>query len=481
MNRATADKDESIGGRFLLWGSLAVLVGLALWRDTRGAAEQGQAAAAPPNEIVATLKEVPVWELASEQVRSSFLRGNYTALRNERFPNTKYPEFASGTPLYGEVQFNDGGKRHSFSLALDCSQQGANYNLLYFDDNRDADLTNDKPRKPSKEASDSLARPSSSLKETFFESVTVPFDFGPGGEQSLELLPCLRTYEGSQPQLSFIAARVHVGEFEIDGTSHQAFIGYQYTIRGRLDQPSTTLMLAPRRGEPAYWWGGNQLNATHLLGDRYYRFSCTPMGDKLTVRPYDGPLGVFEVGAGGRKVERLAMRGSLRSQESAVAVGDGLDNGWPKATRQCQIPVGDYYPAIIDIDIGDVRLTVSNNYHTNAQGQPSGREPVSGITIRQDKPYVLDFSNKPVVIFEQPKANARVRLGSEVKVEAVLVDPVLDIMIRGLNQMGRTKTRTIKTGDGREQVIGEPWSLDPNVVIKRAGGEIVAEGVMPFG
>jgi hypothetical protein len=60
-----------------------------------------------------------------------------------------------------------------------------------------------------------------------------------------------------------------------------------------LDQPTTALILALRGDEPVSWWYGNRLNALHLLGRRYYRFSGTPTGDKLTVRPYDGPLGAF--------------------------------------------------------------------------------------------------------------------------------------------------------------------------------------------
>jgi len=46
------------------------------------------------------------------------------------------------------------------------------------------------------------------------------------------------------------------------------------------------------------------------------------------------------------------------------------------------------------------------------------------------------------------------------QVKAVLIDPSLDIMYRRIRQ-----------GD----------TLNPKVTIKRADGEVVAEGVMPFG
>ncbi len=447
------------------------------------AAQDSQTSTATePNGTIAALKDIPVWEVTNERVRSSFLRGQYAHVQKDKFPTGKYPAFTSDAPLYGQVSFPGavvGSRRHEgFQFALDCSQKGRDYDLLYFDDNGDGDLTNDKPRKPAPESS-RLGRGNSSLKETYFEPVRVTF--GPGGAQVVEVLPRLQMWDSGVPEFYFIAARAHTGSFEIDGKSYEAVIGYQYSIQGSLDQPSTMLTLAPQGEESAYWWGGDQLNATHLLGSRYYRFACTPAGDKLSVRPYDGPLGIFEAGAGGRKVEKLQVQGSLRSKDSAVAIGDGLERGWPKAARQCKIPVGDYYPAMLHVEMGDLQIAVSNNYHTNAQGQRSLSAPVHGIAIRADKPYVLDFSHKPVVVFEVPKATDRLLRGTNIRVKAVLIDPVLDIMIRGLTVASLTKTETIKTADGQERTINRPLSLDPKVTIKRANGEIVTEGVMPFG
>jgi hypothetical protein len=482
MNRAAAGKKKPNSGRLPLWGLFVILAGFVLSQALQAAAEQGQAPAAPPNEIAVALKETPVWEVTNPRVRDSFLRGHYVPLQKEKLPQVKYPEFASGVPLYGEAQFEEGSRPRRFRLALACSQPGGDYDLLYFDDNADGDLTNDKPRRPVKETTARLARRMSPIKETYFESVNVPFDFGPGDQQAVEVLPCVTSYPGGRPQFSFVAAHVHVGEFHVDRVYCDVFLGCQYTIQGRLDQPSTALILVPYGGEPASWWYGNRLNALHLLGSRYYRFSCTPAGNKLWVRPYEGALGVFEVSPGGRKVEKLTVCGSLSSKDSAVAVGGDLERGQPTPARQCRIPVGDYYPVLVDVEMADLRLTISNNYNTSAQGQPRGREPLCGITIRADKPYVLDFSNKPVVLFEQPKAEVRAHPGDEVKISALLVDPVLDIVIRGLIDTTRTRTQILRAADGKEFALpNRPWSFDPNVVIRRATGEIVAEGVMPFG
>jgi len=51
----------------------------------------------------------------------------------------------------------------------------------------------------------------------------------------------------------------------------------------------------------------------------------------------------------------------------------------------------------------------------------------------------------------------------------VLVDPKLDFMIRRLNGPAE---------DGSKE---RTRSLDPKVLITRAAGEKIAEGVMPFG
>lgn len=440
-----------------------------------------------PGEVIATMKEIPAWEVG-ERARGTFLDGSYGSVQEQKQGGCTYPDFKSETPLYGQVHFQsvagNAGSSPTFFLALDHSEGKADvYDLLYFDENADRNLTNDPPHRARQDLPEALARKSLSIREqVWFEPVKLTFDFGPAGPHPVEMMPRLWVYTSGSKMLNFVPTTVRTGTFAIAGNTYRAFLGYQHWISGRLDQPGTALLLAPESGAPSMWWGADELRATHLLGRRYYRFSCTPVGDQLFARPYDGKLGVFEVGAGGRDVEKLEMDGSLYSKETAVAVGNTVGKEWPEPTRRCEIPVGDYYPAIMHISLDSIRLTVSNNYHTDARGRPPDRrETVAGITIREDKPYVLDFSNKPAVVFEQPKEDRRIRPGEELKVEAVLVDPILDIMIRGLDDTSATVKETYKDPDGTERTLQRPKSLDPKVVIKRANGEIVAEGIMPFG
>ena len=91
---------------------------------------------------------------------------------------------------------------------------------------------------------------------------------------------------------------------------------------------------------------------------------------------------------------------------------------------------------------------------------------------------MLDFSNKPDVMFASPAKDQQVKLGESLEVKAVLVDPKLDMMIRNLDDTTRKQT---KGPDGQPLGYERQLSLDPQVTITRANGEKVAEGVMPFG
>jgi hypothetical protein len=104
-----------------------------------------------------------------------------------------------------------------------------------------------------------------------------------------------------------------------------------------------------------------------------------------------------------------------------------------------------------------------------------------GVGNRGGLVFVLDFSDKPVVVFVQPMRNGRISLGSQARIKAVLVDPVLNIMVRRLEDMSHPEKKPYKTPDGQEMTYEQGPSLDPKVTIARTNGAIVAEGMMPFG
>ena len=155
--------------------------------------------------------------------------------------------------------------------------------------------------------------------------------------------------------------------------------------------------MIPKIGTQDYprWPGADQLMAMHKIEGTYYRFSATPAGDKLFVRPYDGDFGTFEVGAGGRDIyPETNMQGSLCSEYMVVAVGE-LKHRRLRSVKSCRLPVGDYLPGSLTITFGLLRIEVSKNYHFDGKPRDRGGSPLFyDIKIRKDKPFVLDFSNK---------------------------------------------------------------------------------------
>jgi hypothetical protein len=418
------------------------------------------------------LREVSAFELAKQV--PPFAIGQRCPCSEAPDPNvTAYPTFKSGKPIFGSVSLGDNTDRTDSSLrfcfAIDESGgTGQGYDRLYFDLNRDLDLTNDgmykRMRNPPKGANaDGLAIE----RQVFFEYVGVPLPFGAEGPRPLEVMPRLHLAAGGYGYVAFVTTKARRGRIAIADEKFDVLLGHNYAVTGWFDRPWTALHLMPDRGSPASWWGGDRLMAMHKIRDTFYCFSATPAGDTLTVRPYDGPLGTLEVAAGGRNLETMTIQGSLLSKHTAVAIGDVSSSGIQNAVRSSRLPEGDYLPEYVSVEYGDLRISLSNNYHTDGKPRAAvNRPPVYGIRIHADKPFVFDFSNTPEVLFALPAKDQRVKRGEELTVKAVLIDPALDFMIRGLD---------------RRSDAAKPVSLDPKVVFARADGTQVAEGALPFG
>jgi hypothetical protein len=232
------------------------------------------------------------------------------------------------------------------------------------------------------------------------------------------------------------------------------------------------------KGKAPYWWGSWSLHAYHLLDNTFYEFMLVNNDSEIAARPYTGDLGVFKLGHGERTVSKMEFSGSVHQPKSVAAPVGTITEGWVGPVSDCRIPVGDYTPYIMSVTYDNLRISISNNYHTNAQGESSSKNTVYGLKIRKEKPCVLDFSNKPMVIFDRPSMKqSTFSRGEEIEFAAVLIDPKLDIMIRGLDDTSVEVEE--KTSNGT--TYKRPKSLDPSIVITRADGEVVAEGVLPFG
>jgi len=233
-----------------------------------------------------------------------------------------------------------------------------------------------------------------------------------------------------------------------------------------------------------YWWGSWSAHSYHKIGDRFFQFMIVADGTKIAGRVYPGPFGTIQAGKGGRDIEKVQFNGSVDQDGSVSAPIGEPEDYWTSAVTECQIPVGDYTANLMTVSHDHLRIEISNNYHTNAQGQSRGdKKTVYGMQVREDKPYILDFSNAPAVVFDQPaKETSTFARGEEIKFAAVLIDPKLDVMIRGLEDASVKVDKEYKDSEGNvTSRYKVNKSLDPKVVITRSDGEVVAEGVMPFG
>jgi hypothetical protein len=495
--------------RALSGGLIAALIGMAIvalvWADEKRDK-------APSGPIDFPMREVSIFDtdLVAFPDGQSLLRGQACYCGSE--PNAevkKYPKLKSERPWYGELIVGrafaeaKGGQTYYFvldesgeqtatadqeSAASDDesllsrllgflrgeskreepSQPSIPYDRLYIDFNGDGDLTNDGVIRPATNPPAAYPESWANEPKQIFERITFAIDHGPASKsQPVSVWPRLHMGQSegeSYATLFFVSPVARRGEIRIGGRKYDALLAQRYRILGRFDHPTTGLFLSDGAQNWQNWWGCDQLDAFRLVDDRYYTVSSTPLGDKLTVAPYEGKMGLFRLGPGPRKIDGLTMEGSLQSREHAVGVGE-KDSMAPVA--QIELPVGDYLPAYLKFHYGKLRINVSDNYHADGKPQELGARTY-GIAVRADKPFVFDFSNKPAVLFASPAKDKTFARGDEIEVKPVLIDPALDIMIRYLYDTTRKK-------EGRD------LSLDPTVTITRADGTQVAEGVMPFG
>ncbi len=440
----------------------------------------GLRGASPPGERVFSLREASAFEVGE----SEFVRGQSGETQTNKHAEVKaYPQFTSSNPIYGLVRlgvdYRVRGSGTTYYFAIDESKgTGKGYDRFYFDLNHDLDLRNDTVTKPLENPPSGARLNYSGVKEqVIFQYLSA--GFGPGGatDKPIEIMPRLmRTvYEGTTyDQVSFVRTHLHAGRVQLGAKEYDARLGNKYVITSGMNQPGVALALEPAgKGSSLSWWGSDSLGAIHKVNGVFYTCSANASGDKLTVRPYDGELGTIQVGPGKRSIDKLSLRGSLSGTNTAVAVGGDSTDGWPQPARSCQVPVGDYLPNSLNLEYGRLRIFVSDNYHSDGKPRERGA-PVYGVKVRKDKPFVLDFSNEPQVLFASPAKGVTLEPGDTLEVKAVLVDPVLDIMIRELSD----STRKARPDQTRSM---NALSLDPTVTVKRGNGEKVAEGIMPFG
>ncbi len=212
------------------------------------------------------------------------------------------------------------------------------------------------------------------------------------------------------------------------------------------------------------------LYSYHKIDDELFEFMLIESDTKIAARPYQGPLGTIKLGKGGRQLEKVWFRGLLFNK-----AGNSAPIGTMNLVEECRIPVGDYTLRILYVTYDNLYIRISN---PNALGRSGRKDTIYGIQVRQDKPYVLDFSNKPMVIFSQHSlSKTAFSRGDVIEITTVLIDPKLDIRIESLHDRSVKIDREYIVRDDKVRTIKINKSLDPNIVIARANGEVIAESI----
>jgi len=422
----------------------------------------------PENAAAFDLKEMALFD-APQSIRQRFGFCVYCICRNEPDDEVRqYPTLKSDKPLYGSFQIGgspaepESGFHYAFAID-ESSGADKGYDRFYIDANRNGDLTDDSPAKPVENVPEDLqVRSNSVTAQAFFEPVKLQVMPQDGPEQRLELMPRFFAYGEQRSYAALVPMEVYTGTIQIGEKELNAVLGHALGIPGWYDHPDTVLFIQSTDQPDDSDYESMALKRLHQMGETCYRVSAAPSGRKLFVWPYQGPLGTLQVTAGKRDVERLIATGSLESTESLIGLTEQAQSEDKTTAGSYRLPVGDYRPTILRIQYDDLRCLILPNRH--ADGSPGGRSELGpatyGIKIQENKPFVLDLSSEPKVIFASPAKGVRVSLGDQLAVKAVLTDPSLDVMYRQIREK-------------------EP--LNPTVKIARASGEIVAEGAMPFG
>ncbi len=439
-------------------------------------------------QFVINMKEISAFKVPKRN-QMNFAGGIYAWPKDEPFKEVKqYPDLHTDKPLYGGLPVYGDLKnvvRTLYWVIDESAGPGKGYDTIYMDLNNDLDLGNDKSltvqESPPKGA---VLKKQYMKQQTCFSTFTLEFDNDNNGSHSIEIMPRLWFYDDS-PRLNFVPTKVRRGRFKLAGKKFDAYLGYGW-LQDKLNDPlcSSFLVNEDDPETPAEWEWAGTLVAMHRIGNSWYQFSATARGDKLTATKYEGDIGTFELGSGGRDLKNLGIKGSaFSSDHHGLAIGgDITEAGARKLARSCRLPTGDYTLASTTIQYGPLTIDISQNYHGDGQRRAKIHPKLAfekwiyGIKITKDRPFVLDFSNEPEVLFIEPTRAQRFNTGEEVEVMAVLIDPKLDIMIRRITKMMDTYN-----SNGKKRPNQKLTTLDPKVLITRIDGEKVAEDVMPFG
>jgi hypothetical protein len=361
------------------------------------------------------------------------------------------------------------------------------YDRLYVDLNQDGDLTNDPVVMPMKNPPMQMLPQHWAVQgKMAFDFIDIPTNFdAESGGHPFRIFPWLTiaNRDGKCYQVMHVVpTEIREGKMQIGKDIYQ--VALLRSSSHRFDRASVILTrpLNPQKRMDAKRISFELLQKMWQSDGVLYTIAATPLGNQLTVKPYRGDFGILRIEDGGRGIEEISFNGEVYSDSLQYSLDWDPMAKDPKQEfrREYHVPVGDYRPDYSRFHYGTLHFTVSDNYHSDGCPRDQDGAHIDFIKIRKDQPFVLDFRNKPEVLFATPGKDKSFKLGEQVQVNAVLIDPICNIMIRRIVDTSQKKKETIKN-NGKEEVIERETQLDPVVTITDSAGKTVAEGPMPFG
>ena len=149
------------------------------------------------------------------------------------------------------------------------------YDRLYFDVDRDLDLTNDAVVSPMKDPPYGLAQLLNGPQATIvFNTVSIPLGEDPKAKgQAVSVLPVIVLYgnafEGNAGRMVFMAASARKGEIRLGKRAYSALLVPRSGMIGRMNLPNTQLILTPVDGpKPLRSYPRNEHVGRHPRGRR---------------------------------------------------------------------------------------------------------------------------------------------------------------------------------------------------------------------
>ena len=287
-------------------------------------------------------------------------------------------KYSAKVPFRGVAKL--GG--HDYAFALD-SVKNVGYDKLYFDLNRDGDLTNDKPL-----TATNVSAPATGVSQSQFPRVDLKLEAGDKSVDYSFLLStfCQQTAAESSASVSLYSAVVREGQITQGGKPVQIVL-LDHNSNGRFDDtvnvqlvagnvvPSTAdlLLVNPNTKEKlssddiTLGRDRNYVSKTVCIGKNFYKLEVPPAGDSVKLTPTDLAIGYVTNAS-------PAYRAVVFSNDYGVMMIGGLAN------QKIPLPEGKWSVASYTIDAtgftGSARTAITATFG----GRPSSVEVKNGET-----------------------------------------------------------------------------------------------------